>query len=182
MKKYFILLFLLNLSLYSFAQKQPAWGLRLGFSSTEDRIGFGAAYYPAGSKWFHHAEVYPIQNRGSDITKDPENFGCLLRSNYKINSAEKRVNLTTGAEFYYSRYERIIVGTPNDEPDLSQITQLMAIAGVNFRIGKRLNIDFSIPIVGVRLEDDNGDSKTRTPFLGFYGWFQPKGGIQFSLF
>jgi hypothetical protein len=182
MKRYISLLFVWHVAILSYAQKQPQWGLRLGLSSTEDKIGFGASYYPAGSKWFHHAEVYPIQNRGSDITKDPKNFGFLLRTNYKINSAEKRFNLTTGAEGYYSRYERIIVGSPNDEPDLSQVTQLMAIAGLNLRLGKRLNIDFSIPVIGVRLEDDDGDSRTRVPFLGFYGWFQPKGGIQISLF
>lgn len=182
MKKNSIFLIFMHFILLSFAQKPAEWGLRIGFSTAEDKIGFGASYYPAESKWFHHAEVYPIQNRGSDITLNPRNFGFLVRSNYKINRTERKLNYTAGAELYYSWYKRIIAGTPNDVPTLSQGTHLMATAGLNYRIGKRINLDLTLPVAGVLSDQNDGDTHISPAFIGFYGFFLPKAGVQVSLF
>ncbi len=163
-------------------QKQPEWGLRIGFSSTEDKLGFGIAYYPMESKWFHHAEVYPIQNRGSDITINPKNWGFLVRNNYKLNGNEKKINFTVGSEVYYSKYSRIIVGTPNNVPDVSQSLHIMAITGLNVRLGKRVNADISLPIVGFIAENSNGVSNNFPAIVGLLGFFLPKAGIQVGIF
>jgi hypothetical protein len=164
------------------AQNQPEWGLRIGFSSTEDKLGFGIAYYPMESKWLHHLEVYPIQNRGSEITIQPKNWGFLVRNNYKLNGDAHKINITVGSEVYYSKYSRIIVGTPNNVPDVSQSLHLMAITGLNFRLGKRVNADISLPIVGFISENSNGVSNNFPAIVGLLGFFLPKAGIQVGIF
>lgn len=167
------------------AQNRPSWGIRIGYSPrTEDQWGFGISYRPDNSRWFHQAEVYPIQNRASSIVTEPKNAGFLFRTNYSLNKPGRFLQFYTGGEIYGYQYSRKILGSVDLNTD--QVVQVMGIAGANLRLGKRINLNFALPLVGfehVRSEGLLGVSNNTTPyFLGFYGSFFPKFGVDIGIF
>lgn len=169
-------------------QDLPTWALRLGYSpGTEDNFGFGVAFRPTGSRWFHQAEAYLIQNRGSDATLDAKNFGGLIRSNYIINNPDRRLLFSVGPEVYAYQYTRRIVWSLDpDQIELDAVAQIMAQVGIDYRFGKRIHINLSLPVLGAELSSSSGSagvSRNATPaILGFFGFFQPKLGIEVGVF
>lgn len=181
----FFVFFTIGLSNSIYSQHSPTWGLRIGYSHfTEDQLGFGLAYHPDSSKWFHHFELYPFQNRGSDIVRRAVNVGFLARTNYVLNKPTAMFQFFTGAEVYGYRYSRIILGT--EDTNIDNVAQLMGHVGGNVRLGERLNVNLVIPLIGfeyVNSKDSFGVSNNFTPLLiGFYGLFLPKIGVDISLF
>jgi len=167
------------------SQNAPSWGIRAGYSPfTEDNWGFGIAFRPDNSRWFHHLELYPIQNRASDIVTEAKNAGFLVRTNYLISKPERFFQLFTGAEVYGYQYSRKILGSIDLNTD--QVVQVMGHVGANLRLGKRINLNIVLPLIGfehVRSEDLLGVSNHTTPyFVGFYGTFLPKFGVDIGIF
>lgn len=170
------------------AQKNLSWHLRLGYSPfTEDKIGFGAAYYPNNSHWFHQLEIYPIQNRASSIVTNAQNFGFLLQTNYSLAQSKKNLAFFLGAQLYGYNYSRQLINSSSPEQiETDAVAQLMLQAGIKFRINKRIQLGVSLPIMGTELVNSNGSAGRyfhTTPLLLFvYGFVQPKLGIDIALF
>ncbi len=180
---FLFILFTINTSV--FANNHPNWGLRIGYSpKTEDVWGVGVSFRPGNSRWFHQLELYPIQNRASSIVTEASNAGFLLRTNYILNKPKRFIQFFTGAELYGYQYSRKITGSVDLNTD--QVVQMMGLAGANLKLGKRLNFNLAIPLVGfehVRSEDLLGTSNHTSPyFIGFYGAFFPKFGLDIGIF
>lgn len=164
------------------AQDIANWGVRVGYSPfTEDKWGLGASYRSANKHWFHQLELYLLQNRKSSINHDARNLGFLWRSNYIINLPINRFHWTVGGEVYAYRYTRYIASLMRDD-----VAQISGVTGIDVRIGKNIHLNAVLPLLGgemVRSKDSIGDSFHFMPyFVGFYGFFQPKIGIEVGLF
>lgn len=186
MKKFLILLLIVTVFSTTYGQHTLRWAVRAGFSAiTEDKLGFGVAYRPENGRWMHEFELYPLQNRGSDITLNARNFGGTFSVNYFMQKSDKRARLYTGAELYSYQYSREILGNAGvKETDF--IMQPTLHLGADIRIAKRLYINARLPLLGMEIAKSNGSagpSDHTTPlFLGFFGFFQPKLGLDVLLF
>ena len=186
MLKFKLLIVFAVLAITSFSQQSLKWAARAGFSPmTEDKLGFGIAYRPQSGRWMHELELYPLQNRGSDITLNARNFGGTITVNYFLKESDKRARLYTGAELYSYQYSREIVGNEGvKETDF--VMQPTLHVGADIRIVKRLYFNARLPLLGFETVKSNGSagpSNHTTPLiLGFFGYFQPKLGLDVLLF
>lgn len=186
MKKLLVTLIIITVFSTSYAQHTMRWAARAGFSPmTEDKLGFGIAYRPETGRWMYELELYPLQNRGSDITLNARNFGGTISVNYFLKRPDKRARLYTGTELYSYKYSREILGNEGvKETDF--VMQPTLHVGADIRIAKRLYFNARLPLLGFETVKSNGSagpSNHTTPLiLGFFGYFQPKLGLDVLLF
>lgn len=184
-KSVFLIVLVLSVS-SAFSQNKLKCAVHAGYSPvTEDRIGFGISYRPEEGRWLHALELYPLQNRGSDITIDPVNFGASYSVNYVFTNVVSRLRWMTGAEVYAYRYKREILGTPGiAEKDF--VMQPTLNMGLDLKISRRFYINARLPVIGLEYVNSNGSSgrsnHTTPLILGFFGFFQPKLGLDVMLF
>lgn len=186
MKKLLLLLVILTVFSTTYGQQAMRWAFRAGFSPmTEDKLGIGIAYRPENGRWMHELELYPLQNRGSDITLNARNFGGTCSINYFLKKAGKRARLYTGAELYSYKYSREIVGNEGVRENDFVIQPTLHV-GADIRIAKRLYFNARLPLLGMEIAKSKGSagsSNHTTPLiLGFFGYFQPKIGLDVLLF
>jgi hypothetical protein len=112
----------------------------------------------------------------------------LFQSNVILTKPERPFQYFVGGELYAYYYRRHIVGSadPNSRVQ-DQVAQIMLQTGINYRLGKRVHLNFSLPILGFEYAQSKGGeagpSKNISPaFLGFMGFFQPRFGIEVGLF
>lgn len=184
-KAFFLIVFVLSVS-SSFSQDRLKWAVHAGYSPvTEDKIGFGISYRPEEGRWLHTLELYPLQNRGSDITIDPVNFGASYSVNYVFTNVSSRLRWLAGAEVYTYQYKREILGTPGvAEKDF--VMQPTLNIGLDVKISRRLYINARLPILGFEYVNSNGSAGQNSNFtpvvIGLFGFFQPKFGLDVMLF
>lgn len=189
MKRFLALALLIFGALSLRAQDLPQWTVRLGYSPlTEDKLGLGFSYRPENKRFVQQLEVYPLQNRRSSIVSSAFNLGALFQSQVILTDPERPFQYFVGGEVYAYYYRRHILGSADPSSRVrDQVAQVMLQTGINYRIGKRIHLNLSLPLLGFEYAQSKGgeagDSSNWTPaFLGFMGFFQPRIGIEVGLF